>query len=65
MTLESLKKRIRVAAGREPADLVIQNAKVVNVFTAEIQELYVAISDGVIAGLGSYEGKEVVDAGGA
>ena len=65
MTLESLKKRIRVAAGREPADLVIQNAKVVNVFTAEIQELDVAISDGVIAGLGSYEGKEVVDAGGA
>lgn len=59
-----LEKRIRVAAKQEPADLVIRNGKIVNVFTREWMEGDIAIVDGVIAGIGSYEGKESVDAGG-
>ena len=35
-TIEQLKKRIDVAAKRTPADLVIKNGKIVNVFTHEI-----------------------------
>jgi len=61
---ELLKKRIRAAAGKEPADLVIRNARVVNVFTHEIIEGDIAVCDGYIAGVGQYAGREVIDAQG-
>lgn len=61
---ELLKKRIRTAAGKEPADLVIRNARVVNVFTHEIVEGDIAMCDGFIAGVGHYDGREVIDARG-
>ena len=48
--------------GRVPADVVIKNCKVVNVFSGEITEGNIAICDGQIAGIGEYEGVEVVDA---
>ncbi|WP_370222486.1 adenine deaminase [Cytobacillus sp.] len=65
LTIETLRKRIDVAAKRTPADLVIKNGKIINVFTREIIEEDIAIADGFIAGLGSYEGKEMIDAGGS
>ena len=61
---ESLKKLIQVANGVIPADAVIKNCKVVNVFSGEIQEGDIALSDGQIAGIGDYKGKEVYDAEG-
>ena len=61
---ESLKKLIDTAMGRIPADVVIKNCKVVNVFSGEIVEGNIAISGGQIVGLGDYEGKEVIDAEG-
>jgi len=61
---DKLEKRIRVAAKKELADLVITNAKIVNVFTGEIMEGDVAIADETIAGIGSYKGKQMIDAGG-
>ena len=61
---ELLQKRIRAAAGREPADLVIRNARVVNVFTHEIMEGDIAVCDGFIAGVGRDEGREELDAQG-
>lgn len=64
MTLEGLKERILAADGRKPAELVIKNCKVVNVFTHEIESCDVAVSDGVIVGLGDYVGAEEVDAAG-
>ena len=59
-----LKKLIDTAAGRIPADLVIKNCKVVNVFSGKIQEGDIAFSGDQIAGIGEYEGKEVIDAEG-
>ena len=59
-----LKKLIDTAAGRIPADLVIKNCKVVNVFSGKIQEGDIAFSGDQIAGIGAYEGKEVIDAEG-
>lgn len=56
--LELLKKRVDVAAGRRRADLVLKNAKIVNVVTCEIIDGDIAIADGVIAGIGSYNGEE-------
>ncbi len=64
MKKEELKKLIDTAAGRIPADLVIKNCKVVNVFSGKIVEGDIAVSGGQIAGIGKYEGKEVVDAQG-
>lgn len=61
---EELKKLIDTAAGRIPADLVIKNCKVVNVFSGEIMEGNLAFSGGQIAGMGDYEGKTVIDAEG-
>lgn len=59
------KRLIRVAQGLEPADLVIQNARVLNVFTGEILPQDVAVADGCIAGVGRYaQADRVEDAGG-
>jgi adenine deaminase len=53
---------IKVAKGELPADLVLTNARVVNVFTGEIEPGNVAIYDGRIAGVGDYnQAKEVLD----
>lgn len=50
---------IDVAAGRKKADLVLKNAKIVDVFQAKILTGDIAISDGYIAGIGeSYQGVE-------
>ena len=49
-------KIINVANGRQKADLVLKNANIINVFTESIETGDVAIADGMIAGIGSYEG---------
>lgn len=64
MTKKELKKLIDIAAGRIPADLIIRNCRIVDVYGGEITQGDVAVSDGWIAGVGCYEGREVVDAGG-
>ena len=46
-----LTRRIRVAQKLEQADLLIKNARVVNVFTREVLEREVAVADGIICGL--------------
>ena len=53
---------ISVAKGELPADLVLANARVVNVFTGEVEPGDVAIYGGRIAGVGRYsEAKQVLD----
>ena len=52
---------IEVARGDEPADLLLKNAKMVNVFTGEIQETHVALFDSRIVGLGEYQAREVIN----
>jgi adenine deaminase len=47
-----------VARGDEPADLVLAGGRVLSVFTKEWLEVDVAIRDGHVVGLGSYEGRE-------
>lgn len=56
---------ISVAKGELPADLILANARIVNVFTGEIESDNVAIWGGRIAGVGDYQrAKEVLDLGG-
>jgi adenine deaminase len=59
-----LARRLAVARGDEPADVVVRGGKVFSAFTREWLETDVAICDGFVAGLGEYDGKEVVDASG-
>jgi adenine deaminase len=59
-----LARRLAVARGDEPADLVLRGGRVISVFTREWLDTDVAIADGYVAGLGSYDGAEVVDASG-
>lgn len=46
------KQCVAVAAGRQPADLLLKNARVVNVFSGQIEETAIAIHMGRIAGTG-------------
>jgi len=62
--MDGLRRRLAVARGDEPADLVVRGGKVLSVFTKEWLEVDVAIVDGAVAGLGEYEGAETVDATG-
>lgn len=52
---------IRAAAGRIPADLVLKNASYVNVFTNEICTSDIAVTEGLIVGMGEYTGSTEVD----
>jgi adenine deaminase len=60
----ALSRRLAVARGDEPADLVVQGGRVFSVFTREWLETDVAVVDGFVAGLGDYAGKETLDAAG-
>jgi len=63
--LAKLAHLISVAKGELPADLILANARVVNVFSGEIEPGNVAICGNRIAGVGDYHwGKEVLDLGG-
>jgi adenine deaminase len=55
-----LSRRLAVARGDEPADLVIRGAKVFSAFTREWLDGDLAIADGYVAGVGDYEGTEVL-----
>jgi adenine deaminase len=59
-----LAHRLAVARGDEPADLVIHGGLTLCVFTREWLDGDVAIVDGVVAGIGAYEGRESIDASG-
>lgn len=59
-----LRRVIDAAMGREPADLVLKNASYVNVFTGEIKTADIAVTEGLIAGVGSYSGREERDCSG-
>ncbi len=62
----SQERIINVARGLEKADLVIKNANIVNVLSEEIHKADIAITDGIIAGIGdNYSGEKEIDVNGA
>lgn len=62
--LAAKQRIIAVAAGREKADLVLKNAKYLNVFSNEFLCGDVAVANGLIAGVGKYDGKTEIDVSG-
>ena len=61
MQPDVLKNRIAAGRGDVCADLVLKNARVINVFTNEIETADIAISGNYIVGVGEYRGRKEVD----
>ena len=58
MTLDEI---IKSAMGEKEADLLLTNARIINVFSGEIVVGNIAIAGGYIIGFGSYSAKKTVD----
>lgn len=55
---------VRVAKGLEKADLVLKNADYVNVFSNEICHGDIAVAEGLVVGMGEYDGLREVNVSG-
>ncbi|HEX3291337.1 MAG TPA: adenine deaminase [Gaiella sp.] len=62
--MSGLARRLAVARGDEPADVVVRGGTVLSVFTREWLQADVAIVDGFVAGVGEYDGHETIEADG-
>jgi adenine deaminase len=60
----NLKNIIRSARGQKQVDLLLANARIINVFSGEIVSGNIAVAQGYIVGLGSYAAEKTVDVGG-
>ncbi|MDR2481564.1 MAG: adenine deaminase [Spirochaetaceae bacterium] len=60
----NLNRLVQVAAGDKPADLVIRGAAVACVYSGTFIEGDIAIAEGLIAGIGSYQGEKTIEAKG-
>jgi adenine deaminase len=59
------RRRLRVAQGEEPGDLVLAGGTIVDVFGGDTYLADISIADGLIAGIGAYpEGRERINASG-
>lgn len=56
-----IKQKIDLAYGRIKPELVLKNARIVNVFSHEIIDGDIAVHQGKIVGVGTYAGKEEID----
>ena len=59
--MDAVRRRLAVARGDEPADLVLKGGRVLSVFTGEVFDADVAIRGEHIAGLGSYHARRETD----
>jgi adenine deaminase len=56
-----LAQRIEMSLGQKPVDLLLRNARLVNVFAGNIHPVSVAIHEGRVVGFGEYDATETVD----
>jgi adenine deaminase len=59
--ISELQHQLAVSRGDLPADLVFRNGRIVNVLSGEVHGGDVAVTGGIVAGIGQYEGRETVD----
>ena len=62
--MRNLQRKLSVARGEQPAELLFRNAQLVNVLSGEVHPANVAVDDGRIIGLADYEAERVIDLGG-
>lgn len=61
--MKNLKEIIDAAAGRIKCDLVFKNCRIVDVFSHLIVDGSLGVKDGVIVGIGDYDGERIIDGG--
>lgn len=59
--VQKKKRIIATAMKQEKADLVLKGGKYVNLFTGELLKADIAITEGIISGIGSFEGNKEMD----
>ena len=59
--MNELKNLIKLSLNEIKPDLVLKRGNIINVFTNEIIKCDVAIDNGIIVGLGNYQGKKEID----
>ncbi|HEY6409572.1 MAG TPA: amidohydrolase family protein, partial [Ktedonobacteraceae bacterium] len=63
--MDGLQRRIQIARGQQPADLVLRNARLVNVCSGECYPADIALADGLIVGISTpahgYHGRQERD----
>jgi adenine deaminase len=65
MTPATLTRMIMAGQGKEPADLVVRNVRLLDVITGAVKQTDIAIVDDRIVGThASYEGKRIIDGAG-
>lgn len=62
--MKNILRKIDAATSRRKCDLVIKNAKIINVFTNEIIEGNLGVDNGYIVGIGDYSGEAEIDLNG-
>jgi adenine deaminase len=55
--MDELRRRIRIARGEAPADLLLRNARLVNVCSGECYPADVALADGLVVGISKADGR--------
>jgi adenine deaminase len=63
--MRNVQQKLSVARGERLAELLFQNARVVNVFSGEIHKTNVAVEDGRIVGFGDYRARKIINLHGA
>ena len=63
--MRNVQRKLSVARGERPAELLFKNARVVNVLSGEIHSTNVAVEDGRVVGIGDYKGRKVINLRGA
>lgn len=58
---KSIQKLIQAARGDRPADLLLRNARLVNVYLGAIEQKNIAIADGFVIGFGDHPAQECID----
>lgn len=59
--MRKVQQKLSVARGERPAELLFQNARVVNVFSGEIHKTSVAVEDGRVVGFGDYKARKTIN----
>lgn len=63
-SLEAMRNRLAAARGDIPVDLLVTNARLLNVLSGEIHPVDLAVHDGVCVGFGARDAVQILDAGG-
>ncbi|MBF0508130.1 MAG: adenine deaminase, partial [Deltaproteobacteria bacterium] len=61
MDAETLNRRIEAARGDRPVDLAFRGGRLVNVFSGRVDQVDLAVYDGVVVGFGNYKADRIID----